>query len=114
MLCQIVINTPLSTMYDLRLAPGRYCAKMTSLSIMTDVVPEGVLYQIESLIFRQLYGSNQYLTVCDDLLLSIHNRTGNWEFDYSGPMSLAVSRVDGGANHLQRMIIYLELDQLGK
>ena len=110
MLVQVVISNPAPSSYDLRLPPGRYRSRVTSIQLKTNGNPQGVFYQIESLIFRQQYGNVQYFTVLDDLTKSSHDNTGVYEFDYHGPMSIAVSRMDGGVSDMQRMTIFLDVE----
>ncbi len=114
MLVQVVINNPGAAMYDLRLPPGRYRARVTAIQLKTAAAPAGVFYQLESLIFRQLHGTNQYLTVLDDMSKCSYDRSGTWEFDWQGAMPITVTRLDGGANDLQRMSIFLDVEPVVK
>lgn len=111
MLVQIVITDEENTLYDLRLQPGRYKVSVTAVNYVTSDPARGDIVEFESLLFRQLFGTNQYFTICDNS--QVFNRTGSWEADVNGPVFIQLNhRYPAGALNFSRCIIYLDMEQV--
>lgn len=115
MFVQIVMLTADQTMYNLRVAPGRYKIRLTGLQYYPTVPARGEVVEFESIIFRQLYGTQKYLTICDDLLVSVFDKTGFWEADINGPISIGVNHVapplaPGDVLNFGRCVLNLDME----
>lgn len=108
MLVQLVITDAAQRPYNLRVQPGRYKIRLTSVQYVTTDPARGDLVEFESILFRQLYGTNQYLSICDNI--SAFDKTGEWQADINGPVSIGINHLQpGGELNFSRCVLYLDM-----